>query len=1057
MSNKIEGTGIIAWFASNSVAANLLMLLIIVLGVLEMGSLRKEAFPSMEPDRITVSVSYDSGSAQQSEEGLAIKIEDQLENVIGIKTITSSSTGSGVTVTIEKQSDYDLDTLLNDVKTKIDAISTFPADAKKPVIEKAVREEHSIWIQLYGDSDRYSLQYVANQLENDLIAMDDISQVELSGWLDPMMTIEIDEGQLQAYGLSLSDVETAINSNSSNTMTAVLKNQDLYLQLKASQQAYLSSDFAAIPLITTQQGLHIKLGDVATIRDTFDDDTASLSRFQGKDSIALQVITTGMDDISDSVTAALDVVQTWRDAGKLPQGMTLATWYDRSQNIEQRLQLLVKNAITGIVLVFILLALFLNLTVAFWVAMGLPFIFFGTLYFMGDSYVGLSLNEFTTFGFLLALGIVVDDAVVVGESIYSTRSKHGDTLANTIKGTLRVAVPTLFGVFTTVTAFVALSQVSGVLGHLYSQFAAVVSIALILSVIESKLILPSHLAHLNTHKGMPTNPISKLWFTIQKYSNGSFTWFAETCYRPMITVALRYRYAVVVLFMALFIIVMSMPMTGAVRMSFFPSIPGDTVRAELTMNQDVSFGQTHRNLNLLEAKAYQADKDLRGESNSESGIANLQIMSSSDQAGKVTVELKKDTPYDMNTFTLHWQKLAGLPEGTRTLSIQNSPRMAEALRIELRDNDDEILNQAGEAFKTALQTIPAVSGISDNLQPSQPQLHLELNQQGRAMGLTTDMLATQVLQAFSGQVVQRFQRNSDEIEVKVRYPEADRQNPSDILNAHIRTTDGHVVPLESVATVSYGYTKESITRINGKRAVYISADVNKEALSSTEVVSLIKRDILPNIERQFPTLGIHFGGEAEQQAETQTSMIQMFMLALLVIYILLAVPLKSYIQPLIIMTAIPFGIVGAVLGHWSNDLSLGILSLNGIIALSGVVVNDSLLLVSRFNDIKAEFSDVKKAIATACSGRLRAVLLTSFTTFAGLMPLLGETSHQAQFLIPAAVSLGYGIMFATVITLLLVPSLLLIQLDVATMLTRLKNRLLSSSNQGASHANSLAD
>ena len=1056
MANNSNG-GIIVWFANNSVAANLLMILIILLGVFQMGSLRKEAFPSSEPNSISISVSYKSGSAQESEEGLAIKIEDQLEGVTGIKTITSSSTGSGVTVTIEKQSDYDLDVLLTDVKTKIDAISTFPVDAKNPVISKATREEHSLWIQLYGDSDRYSLQYVANQLKSDLLANSNISKVSISGWLDPMMVIEVDEARLQAYGLSLSNIEQAINSGSSNTMTAVLKNKNLYLQLKASKQAYLKDDFAAIPILENQKGVHITLGDIATIRDTYDDNASSLSRFQGKDSIGLQVVTTGMDDIADSVAGARNVVQAWREAGKLPKGMTMDTWYDRSVNIQERLDLLIKNAGTGIIWVFILLALFLNLTVAFWVAMGLPFIFFGTLYFMGDSYLGLSMNEFTTFGFILALGIVVDDAVVVGESIYSVRLKEGDTLANTIKGTLVVAMPTLYGVFTTVAAFFALSQVSGKLGQLYSQFAAVVSVALILSIIESKLILPSHLSHLNTHRKPPNNVMTKSWAKIQGITNGSFIWFAEICYRPLISIALHYRYAVVTLFLALFVLVMSMPMTGVVRVSFFPSIPGETVRAELTMNQDVSFGQTHANLLLIERMAYQTDRELRGDNDSVSGIANIQVLSSSDQAGKVTVELTKDASYDLNMFTQRWQRLSGMPEGTHTLSIQNSPRMSDALRIELRADDDEILTQAGQAFKTALKAIPAVSGISDNLEPSQPQLHLELNQQGRAMGLTTDMLASQVLQAFSGQVVQRFQRNSDEIEVKVRYPEADRENPTDVMNAKVRTSDGQVVSLSSVATVSYGYTKESITRINAKRAVYISADVDKEVLSSTELVNLIKREVQPGIEKQFPTLGIHFAGEAEQQAETQSSMIQMFMIALLIIYMLLAIPLKSYIQPFIIMTAIPFGIVGAILGHWINDLSLGILSLNGIIALSGVVVNDSLLLVSRFNDIRKEMSDLKAAISVACESRLRAVLLTSFTTFAGLMPLLGETSHQAQFLIPAAVSLGYGIMFATVITLLLVPSLLLIQLDALTFLSRLKNVIFPSDTQVDLHANSLTD
>ena len=338
--------------------------------------------------------------------------------------------------------------------------------------------------------------------------------------------------------------------------------------------------------------------------------------------------------------------------------------------------------------------------------------------------------------------------------------------------------------------------------------------------------------------------------------------------------------------------------------------------------------------------------------------------------------------------------------------------------------------------------------MQDNLQPGQPQLQLKLNQQGRALGLSTDELARQILQGFAGQVVQRYQRNSDEIEVKVRYPEADRQNPADVLKSRVRLDDGTVIPLSSVADISYGFTRDSITRIDARRAIYLSADVDKNLLSITEFVAQLKRDVVPQLEAKYPGLTIYFAGEAAEQEETQSSMLNLFLLAMLGIYMLLAIPLKSYIQPVLIMTAIPFGIVGALLGHWMNDLSLGILSLNGIIALSGVVVNDSLLLVSRFNDLKEEYTDVRQAILMSARDRLRAVLLTSFTTFAGLMPLLGETSRQAQFLIPAAVSLAYGIMFATVITLILIPLLLMIQHDVAQYFHRGSKVVLPATEQG---------
>jgi multidrug efflux pump subunit AcrB len=1030
--------GLIPWFATNPVAANLLMLLVICLGVIQMGHLRKEAFPSLEPDSLTVSVSYDSGSARQSEEGLAIKIEDQLEDVLGIKSLESSSSRSGVNVTIEKQSGYDLDVLLRDVKAKIDAISTFPAEAKKAVIEKAERKEHALWLQVYGDTDRRTLQQLADELKRDLLADPYISRVAVSGWLDPMISVEIDEYRLQAHGLSLSDVQNAMNQESSNTATAVLRNDSTSLQIKASEQAYEITEFADITLRANADGSRVLLGDVASVRDDFADDTSVLSRFNGHDSIALQVITTGQDDIADSVRGAREVVQRWIENGRLPKGVELSTWYDRSTMISERLELLSSNALCGFGLVFLMLALFLNLTVAFWVAMGLPFIFFGTLYFMGDGIIGagLSLNEFTTFGFIMALGIVVDDAIVIGESIYSTRARQGDSVESTIRGTMQVALPTLFGVLTTVAAFFAISQTSGHMGQLYAQFATVVSICLLLSVVESKLILPAHLAHLNTRRLRSENAVLRSWQYIQAGTGNALEWVNQRCYRPLIDLALCHRYAVLILFCTMFVLVAAMPFTGALRISFFPDVPGDIVRADIVMTTDSSYGQTHAALNLLAATAQAADLELR-RAEDESAIAVLQILSEEDQSGSVKVELIRDAPYDINTFTRKWQQLAGLPAGTRSLSIRNAPVMADALRIELLADDEDVLATAGTQFRERLREYPAVSGIEDNLDPNQPQVFLQLTPQGRALGLTTDMLAQQVFQALSGQLVQRFQRGSDEIEVKVRYPGIHRQSVNDVLNVRIRTADGQVLPLSSVATAQFGYTRDTIRRIDGKRAIFISADVDKDMQSSTELVTQLRHQLVPQLTSQYPGLSIHFGGEAEEQAETQNSMLHMFLLALLVIYFLLAVPLKSYVQPVLIMTAIPFGIVGAMLGHWFNDLALGILSLNGIIALSGVCVNDSLLLVSTFNDMDDKSLSLHDRLVEAGSRRLRAVLLTSFTTAAGLLPLLRETSMQAQFLIPAAVSLAYGILFATGITLVLVPVLLMIQHDVTSLVSGL--------------------
>ena len=985
---------------------------------------------------MTVSINYDSGDAKLSEEGIAIKVEESLATVQGIKRITSVSTAGGSRVSIEKNSDYDLDTLLRDVKAKVDAIYSFPAEAEKPVIEQQERLDHAYSIKLYGDSDRTTLQALAERLKVDLLAMPGISNLEIKGKIEPMISIELDEAKLQSFGLTLTDVYEAINAESSTALSTSLRNADKVIRLKASEQAYFEAEFARLPLVTTADGALIRLGDVATIRDTFADDSLVLSRYNGVEGIGLEIKVDKHGDVINIVEQADRVVADWQQRAMLPTGINIETWYDGSELIVDRLGLLMRNALTGIALVFIVLALFLNLRVAFWVAAGLPFIFSGTLYFMTDTYTGMTINEMTTFGFILALGIVVDDAVVVGESIYTTRRDEGDTLASTIKGTHLVAVPTIFGVLTTVATFIALSNVSGGMGEVYAQFAVIVTICLLLSIVESKLILPSHLANLDTHRKLSSS-WRDTWGRIQHGADSGLQWVNRRIYQPAITLALDFRYAVTLGFIALFILVMGMPFTGSVRMAFFPDIPGDVVEASISMQNDSSFGQTRDNLALLENAALAADRQLLAELGlSQSAIATVEVIASDDRTGSLVVELNDDAPYALGQFADRWRSLAGSPEGVRKLKIRSGFGSDDNFKVELKAWDAATIKQAGQAFKQELLQINGVSGLDDNFDSGQSQLRFELTEQGHALGMTTALLSRQLLQAFGGEIVQRYQRSKDEVKVRVRYPEAQRRTVADVLQARVRTPDGTVVPMSAVARITSEYQQNETTRINGLPAVYVSASLDKELISPGELVAGLKREFVPALERRFPDLKIHFAGELEEQEETTESMSSMFIIAMMSIYILLAVPLKSYIQPLLIMTAIPFGLVGAILGHWTNDLILSILTFNGIIALSGVVVNDSLLLVSRFNELEKRGLAVRDAIEQACTGRLRAVLLTSVTTFAGLAPLLSETSAQAQFLIPAAASLGYGILFATVITLVLIPSLLLIQRDVQSLLQR---------------------
>ncbi|WP_261904446.1 efflux RND transporter permease subunit [Vibrio fortis] len=1036
--------GIIAWFAQNSVAANLLMFGVILVGLFSVDGLRKEAFPSLEPDIVTVSVTYDSGDPVQAEEGIAMKIEEALETVSGIKHITSTSDSSGSHVSIEKETNYDLDTLLDDVKTKVDAINNLPVEADNPVIDKARMQEHALWVQLYGDTDRATLQDLAEQLKADLLSQSQIRDLEVKAKIDPMISVEVDEAKLQAYNLTLTDVSNAINAESSTSIATSLRNGDKTVRLKVSEQAYELEDFRAIPILNTTNGGQIVLGDIAVVSDVFEEDTFSLSRYNQQNSMGIQIVMDEYSDVISIVEQAEQVVETWKSSNLLPENVEIESWYDKSTLIKERLSLLAKNALTGIALVFIVLALFLNIRVAFWVAASLPFVFCGTLFFMTDSFMGLTINEMTTFGFIMALGIVVDDAVVVGESIYSTRRAEGDTLKSTIIGTHKVAAPTIFGVLTTVVAFVSIAMVEGKMGQIYAQFATVVAICLMLSLVESKLILPSHLAHVNTQRSDKKG----IWNRIQQGADNGLEWVNNKIYTRLIKQALNFRYAVVLGFISLFILVIGMPFTGSVRVAFFPDIAGDTVTAEISMYNDSSFGQTQTNLLQLEANALDVDKQLRAIHGGESGISSVQVIAEEDKSGKVTIELSDEATYDSNQFADVWLANSENMEGVKKLKVLSMMEMVDAFKAELKANDEELLKEAANKLKAELQTVAGVSGIDDNLDLGEPQYRFELTDQGRALGMDTATLAQQVLQSFGGDIVQRFQRGKDEVKVRVRYPENDRQTLADIGASKVRTPDGTVVPLTTVAKVYSDYQQSEITRIDNQRAVYITAVVDKDQVASNELVAQLKNSIVKELNADYPTVNIDFTGEAEQQQESTDSMQSTFVLALIMIFALLAIPLKSYVQPLIIMVAIPFGIVGAILGHWLNDLTLSILSLNGILALSGVVVNDSLLLVSRFNElVKDKSLTIKDAIQQACTGRLRAVLLTSVTTFAGLAPLLSETSMQAQFLIPAAAALGYGILFATVITLVLTPSLLLIHNDINTLINKVKYKFLSSSRQ----------
>ena len=1044
MNSDSNHSGIIVWFAKNPVAANLLMVVILAAGIITALGLRIEGFPSSDPTTISVNVTYESGDATQAEEGIAIKVEEALQGTAGIKTIRSTSTGKGTTIQIERISGYDLDRLNSDVKNQVDGIFGLPIRAEKPIISQQLWEQSALWITLYGDVEQQRLQHYTRQFESALLALPSVNKVTKSGWRNPEISIEVDEHILQAYDLTLSDLAQRIGSESLNQTSGELRSYEGTILLKADRQRYVLEDFANIVVSVNPDGSAIHLADIATITDGFAETPRVRSRFQGQPAINLKV---RVDRNADMIAIAQDaqqLIQEWQDNQRLPSDIAIALWWDRSQNMLDRLSLVLKNGLIGTVLVMLVLSIFLNIRVAFWVGMGLPVCFAGGLILMGSGFFDLTLNQLTTFGFVLVLGILVDDAVVVGESVYATRQQMGDSLHATILGVKRVAIPTIFGVLTTVAAFYPLSFVAGELGALFSQFALVCTFCLLFSLIESKLILPAHLRHLNTQHRQAKSLLGKLLLQVQIAADRLLSMLNHQIYRPLILRLLHYRYAVVCIFLSLFVLVVGMVPSGKVGFDFFPDIPGTAIKIEFSVEQGAGYGVAHQQAARIEQVVEELNQQWREEHpGSRDVIVRIHTLVDDDKNGSVTIELSPEDQRRIAIGTVaDMLRDILLPiEGIQQLLISITQGDNEDFTLNLLADDRSALEDAAGRVEQMLNSIQGVFDVLNNLSASQSQLRFELSAEGRALGFTTESLAKQIQQSFFGVEVQRIQRGKDEVRVWVRYPAQQRKDITDLQRARVRSPNGEVVSLSTVAALHSGYTITEINRIDGHRAATLSANIDESVVDAGDLMDLLETSVFPEIRAKYPQMQIVGDGEAAEEAETSQSLRLIFASSLLFIYILIAIPLKSYWQPLVIMSAIPFGIVGAIGGHWLTDLELSMLSINGMLALSGVVVNDSLLLTSRFNIIRQEMPDIREALVQAGSQRMRAILLTSITTFVGLLSLLQETSKQAQFLIPPATSLAYGILFATTISLILVPVLLLIANDIRGWFDALSNYL----------------
>ncbi|PLW82981.1 acriflavin resistance protein [Kineobactrum sediminis] len=1042
--NQNRHKGIIAWFAHNPVAANLLMLIILVVGLGSAFTIQRAMFPVLNIDAIMVNMSYPGAAPEEVEQGIVFKIEEAINDVDGIKRVESDAMESHARIFIQPLDGTDITVLMDDIKNRIDAIQHFPEDAERPIISQPELLFPALTLQLSGELDERSMKALADDMRRELLALPEVSAAEVTGARDYEISVEISEERLREYHLTLGGVADIIASSSVNLPAGSVRTEQGDIMLRTLGQAYIQQDFESIVLRSWPDGTRLLLGDIATVKDEFEE-TRSFASFNGRYSLGIQVFAMGSQDIIDTAAAT----RAWLDdiQPQLPAAVELVIWGDITYYLEGRLGMMLKNLALGALLVFIVLALFLEIKLAFWVMLGIPVCFLGAMALINTPYIHASLNMISIFGFILVLGIVVDDAIIMGESAYAEQERRGHSIDSVIDGVQKVATPATFGVLTTIVAFAPTLFIDGVFAAFPEACGWVVILCLVFSLVESKWILPAHLAH-----SSPTR--SRLLLSIDKIQEGvnkRLKHFIQYRYSPLMQKCVHYRYATLAGFLSLLILCTGLLAGGVVRTVISPDVPGEFINAELRMSEGTPEERTQEAISSIVAALRQVERDYQQDTGQDARLVEHISAYGSDRiSGGVDIELTKEDQRSISTREIErrWREAVGVIHGAEVLSISSAdgPGFGPAIAFDLQHSDFTLLRAAANDLETAMHRYDGVFDIRNGASDTTDEFHIDILPEAEALGLDRLAVASQVRHAFYGAEAQRVQRGIDEVKVMVRYPRADRETINTLNTMYIRTPEGDEVPFDTVAEINVEQGLLKVTHINYQRAAEVTAEVNKDLVEPSRVVSDIENNVMPALMQKYPGLSYGLAGLADEEAKLLKSMAIGFGLALFGIYALLAVPTRSYLQPFIIMGVIPFGVIGAIVGHWITGYPLSMMSLMGVIALSGVVVNDSLILVDHINNSIKSGVDGLQAVIDAGTRRFRAILLTSLTTFFGLAPMLLERSAQAQEIVPMAISLAFGIVFATVITLLLVPSLYMILLDLRAWAERRGSRAAAAVN-----------
>ncbi|MGR9073677.1 MAG: efflux RND transporter permease subunit [Gammaproteobacteria bacterium] len=1036
--------GPIAWMAGHSVAANLLMAACLIGGLLFLNDIRQEVFPEFEADAVSVSVAYPGASPEEVESGIILAIEDAVSGLDGIDEINSTAREASGTVIIEALTGADIQRLTQEIQKEVDRIITFPEDAEKPVVKVISRKRQVVSLVLYGDAKENVLHELAEQFRDRLLQDPGITQVDLAGVKPMEIGIEISQENLRRYRLSLGDVARRLTDSSIDLPGGSIKTAGGEILIRMKERKDYGRQFERLPIITTGDGSQVLLGDIARITDGYDE-SDYYAVYNGKPAVMIQVYSVGRQTpIQVSETVKRHLEQARRE---LPNGIGAEIRRDTSEEYAQRIDLLLRNSALGLTLVLITLSVFLELRLAFWVMMGIPIAFLGS--FLALPAIGVSLNMISLFAFIIALGIVVDDAIVIGENIYHHRQEGMPPLEAAIRGAREMAMPVTFSILTNIAAFVPLLFIPGITGKIFSVIPMVVIAVFTLSLLESLYVLPNHLGHLGE---IPRRGIQAWIHSRQQRFSHHFRHWVNHRYGAFLDWVLRHRYLTVIFAFSLLATTLSYALSGRMGMTLFPKTEADYAQVTLVMPFGTPIGKTEEVVQYLIASARRvAEKTPRGDELVTGVFAELGTIDHQETLGSHMASIRaylaapeiRKSIMSTDQFSNLWREETGDIPGIDSILFESDaggPGSGSAITIELDHRDIEILEKAAAELAKAVASYPTANDVDDGFSEGKEQLDFSLLPEGKSLGLTAQSVARQVRNAFYGAEVVRQQRGRNEIKIMVRLPEAERISEQNIENLILWTPAGTEIPLREAVQIQRGRAYTEIDRRNGRRNVQVKSNVTPRSKSG-EILNDLEATELPRLMREYPGLQYSFQGRQAEMAESLGSLKTNFVFALLAIYIMLAIPFRSYILPFIVIVSIPFGIIGAIFGHMLMGFDLSILSMLGIVALSGIVVNDSLVLINYANELQTNGENSPAQIIKIASlQRFRPIILTTLTTFCGLMPMILETSRQARILIPMAISIGFGILFATLITLILIPSLYLVVEDVRALVKRWRKK-----------------